>query len=370
MTPTSSTYNSVQIPETTTHHLPLTKNLRVGVVGVGHLGRHHARILAGMSGVVLVGVADSSAARCAEVAALCGVPAYEDYRALVSRVDAASIVVPTSGHFEVASAFLNAGKSLLVEKPLTADLDQANQLVELARRRRAILQVGHIERFNPVLRAVPHSDTPPRFIESRRVGPYSFRSTDISVVFDLMIHDLDLVLSIVGEMPERVMATAWSVFGGHADVASAHLTFRCGTVAHLSASRAATASFREMTLWWSHSLAQLDFAAQRTVTSVPTPAFHQAGSRFVNPAPQQVPALREALRGHYFEVTENDWSGGPELLALELDQFVTCVRNRQEPLVNGTRARQAVELAVTVEQAARQHPTAVSLPIPRLSDAA
>jgi predicted dehydrogenase len=337
------------------------KKLRVGVVGVGHLGRHHARILSGMPGVILVGVADSSAARCAEVAALCGTPAFEDFRTLIPRVDAALIVVPTSAHFEVASAFLKAGKPVLVEKPLTSDPNQAAALVELARRHGLIVQVGHIERFNPVLRAIPAHDHPPRLIEARRVGPYSFRSTDISVVFDLMIHDLDIILSLVGEAPERVQATGWSMFGGLEDVATAQLAFRCGTVAHLTASRADVAPRREMTLRWTHSIAQLDFAKQHSVTSMPKPAFSLVGSRFVNPPPQQIASLREGLHGHYFDVSERDWSGGPELLSLELEHFIACVLDDKEPLVNGDRGRMAVELADRVQRAARNEFT-VELP--------
>ena len=339
------------------------KKLRVGVVGVGHLGRHHARILAGMPGVALVGVSDSSAARCAEIAALCGVPAYEDYRALITRVDAASIVVPTSVHFDVATAFLNAGKSLLVEKPLTADPTQASQLVELAERREAILQVGHIERFNPVLRALPYPGHSPRLIEGRRVGPYSFRSCDISVVFDLMIHDLDIVLSLVGQMPESVQARAWSVFGGHEDVACAQLLFPCGAQAQLVASRAAVHPSRIMTCWWTDAMAELDFASQKTISSVPTRAFSQAGNRLLNPPPAMVPRLRDSLRGHYFEITERDWSGGPELLAVELEHFVNCVRERRDPLVNGRRARDAVMVAATIERAARDQ-SIQSIPLP------
>ncbi len=329
------------------------KKLRIAVIGVGHLGRHHARILASMPGVALVGVADSSAARCAEVAGQCGVPAYEDYRTLLPRVDAVSVAVPTCYHFDIAQAFLNAGKSVLVEKPLTASLSQANQLVELSRLRGVILQVGHIERFNPVLGANPHPGVPPRFIEARRVGPFSFRSTDISVVFDLMIHDLDIVHSLVGEMPVQVSATAWSVFGGKEDVAFAHLTFGCGTVATLTANRAAVKPQRVMNVWWPHSHAELDFATQRTQVCEPTSAFFQAGTRLLNPPFQAIPALRAALHQVYFDVVEHDHSGGTELLALELEQFVSCVRERREPLVNGERARDAIQLAEAVENAAR-----------------
>lgn len=319
---------------------------------MGHLGRHHARIFAAMPDVALVGVADSSAARCAEVAAACGVPAYEDYRALVTRVDAASIVVPTSLHFDVACAFLNAGKSLLIEKPLTADVSQADRLVELARRNGSTLQVGHIERFNPVLKALPEMGEPPRLIEARRTGPFSFRSTDISVVFDLMIHDLDIVLSIVGEMPDRIQATGWSDFGGHDDVVHAHLTFPCGTVAQLTASRADIKPVREMTVRWTQSHAHLDFAARRTVVCSPKPDFYESAHYFANPPVSQIAALRERLHTDFFQVSETDHSGGPELLAVELEHFITCTRNHHEPLTSGPRARDAVKLAASIVRAA------------------
>ena len=317
-----------------------------------------------------MGVADTSARQCAKVAAQCGVPAYESYHALISQVDAATIAVPTSLHEEVASAFLRAGRSVLVEKPLTASLQQADESVELARRNGAVLQVGHIERFNPVLQALPHCAEPPRSIEARREGPYSFRSTDIGVVFDLMIHDLDLVLSLVGELPVQVVATAWSVFGGQEDVAAAHLTFRCGTVAHLVASRAAITPRREMTIRWRDGFAQLDFAGRRTVTSVATPEFQREHGRLARPRPDEIVSLQEALRSRYFQVTENDWSGGPEQLLLELEQFVSCVRNGTEPVVTGSKARNTVALATAVLDAARQHSAMQPPPFPRIAASA
>jgi predicted dehydrogenase len=204
-----------------------------------------------------------------------------------------------------------------------------------------------------VLQALPPHSEPPRHIEARRVGPYSFRSTDISVVFDLMIHDLDIILSIVGEPPATVRASGWSVFGGLEDVVSAQLEFHCGTVAHVTASRADVAPRREMTLRWTRSLAHLDFASSRSVTSVPTPAFSLVGSRFVNPPSQQIAALREGLRGHYFELKERDWSSGRELLAVELEHFIACATGNHEPLVNGERGLAAVELADRVQRGVR-----------------
>ena len=344
--------------------------LRVAVVGVGHLGQHHARILSALPDVELVGVADASARQCAKVAAQCGTPAYEDYQALISHVDAATIAVPTSAHFAVASAFLRAGKSLLVEKPLTASVPQADELVDVAWRHGAILQVGHIERFNPVLQALPPATEPPRSIEARREGPYSFRSTDIGVVFDLMIHDLDLVLGLVGEPPVQVIASAWSVFGTQEDVASAHLTFCNGAVAHLVANRAGVTPRREMTIRWADSTAELDFAARRSVTSVATAEFHRERGRFARARPDEIPALQEAMRSRFFEVTEKDWSGGPEQLRLELEHFVSCVRSGTEPIASGRHGRDAVRLANLVLDAAHQHPASVPLPLPRVSAAA
>ncbi len=340
------------------------KKLRIAVVGVGHLGYHHARILAARPDVQLVGVADSAAERCAAVAAELGVPAYEDYRRLIDRTDAASIVVPTVAHHEVACEFLAAGKSLLIEKPLTADVDQADRLVRLAERQGAVLQVGHIERFNPVLAALPARAEPPRFIEAHRLGPYSFRSTDIGVVFDLMIHDLDLVCAVVGGAPERVDATAWSVFGGHEDIATAHLTFPNGTVAQLTASRASRVARRSAAFWWADAHTELDFAAQRSVTCLTMPEFHAERGRFLRPSLTEINELRTLMPARYFRTTERDWSGGPDALSLELDHFVTCLRTGTEPLVSGARGRDAVRLAAAVLDAAQRPAARVVVPPP------
>jgi predicted dehydrogenase len=203
-----------------------------------------------------------------------------------------------------------------------------------------------------VLATLPQIGEPPRLIEARRVGPFSFRSTDISVVFDLMIHDLEIVLSIVGEKPDRIEATAWSVFGGHDDVATARLHFPCGTQAHLAASRADVHPSRTMTIRWTHSLAQLDFATRRSVVSKPTEAFHSSHPHFTRPPVKEIASLRDRLHKEFFQVTETDCSAGPELLAVELEHFVSCVRDRREPLVNGPRARDAVHLATAILRSA------------------
>ena len=195
--------------------------LRVGVVGVGHLGQHHARILAMIPGVELVGIADADADRAATIAARCGTTAVHDYRQLLETVDAVTVAVPTVMHREVAGAFLARGIATMVEKPMAGTLAEAEQLATLARIHGAVLQVGHIERFNPALDALNQLPIRPKYITAERLSTYTFRSTDIGVVFDLMIHDLDLLLSMIAAPVRSVAAVGLSLFGEHEDVANA-----------------------------------------------------------------------------------------------------------------------------------------------------
>src|SRR5262249_55503510 len=185
--------------------------LRLAVIGVGHLGKEHARILAGMPEVELVGVADVNAEQARAVAARCGTRAYGEYWPLLNLVDAAVIAVPTLSHCEIAAEFLRRGLPLLVEKPLAANLEQANELVELARTHKTALQVGHIERFNPAFRELEGRPLQPKFVTCERLGPFSGRSTDIGVILDLMIHDLDLLLQLVRAPVAAVAAVGVSL---------------------------------------------------------------------------------------------------------------------------------------------------------------
>ena len=215
--------------------------LRLAVIGVGHLGKEHARILAGMSAVELVGVADVNAAQAEAVALRCGTQAFGDYRALLPLVDAAVVVVPTLHHHAVAAEFLHRGVPVLVEKPLAANLAEAKELVELAQRQGVLLQVGHIERFNPAFEELARRPSGRGSWVASAVGPFSGRSTDIGAVLDLMIHDLDLLLALVRSPVRDVTALGASVLGGHEDVAQARVVFENGCVANLTASRISTA---------------------------------------------------------------------------------------------------------------------------------
>src|SRR5262245_61007816 len=244
--------------------------LRMGVVGVGHLGQHHARNLAAMPGVDLVGVADVNRDRAAAVAAKCATRAVDDYRLLVDSIDAVTIAVPTALHREVAGAFLARGIATLVEKPLAGTPAEAEQLALLSRTGGALLQVGHIERFNPALRALDQLPIRPKYISAERLSSYTFRSTDIGVVLDLMIHDLDLILTMVAAPVHSVSAVGVSLFGEHEDVAHAWIAFDDGTVANVSASRASYAAVRKMRIWGAEGYVSLDFAERRATLVRPS----------------------------------------------------------------------------------------------------
>ena len=225
--------------------------LRVAVIGVGALGRHHARIVSELEGVELVAVADSQAERGQDVATKHQTRWVADYRELLDKrlVDAVSVVVPTVAHRAVAGAFLEQGIPVLVEKPLAGNVTQASELVELARKNQALLQVGHIERFNPAFQAAEKVIAAPKYLRCERTSTYTFRSTDIGVVLDLMIHDIDLVLALVKSPLRRCEAFGIGVMGQNEDAAQARLHFENGCIADLTASRISPAASRSMTAW-------------------------------------------------------------------------------------------------------------------------
>ncbi len=209
----------------------MSEPLRVGVVGVGHLGKSHVRVYSDLDEATLVGVVDTDPEVGAEVAEQYGVPHHGDAEALIAKVDAVSIVTPTPSHLDSALPFIEAGKSVLIEKPLASTLDQADRLIAAAEDHGVTLQVGHIERFNPVLvAALPHMGEP-LFIECDRIHPFSLRSTEVSVVLDLMIHDIDLVLHITDDEPEEIDALGASVLSPTEDLATARIYFQGGCTA-------------------------------------------------------------------------------------------------------------------------------------------
>jgi predicted dehydrogenase len=329
--------------------------LRVAVIGVGHLGKEHARILAGLPDVDLVGVADVNEEQAQSVARRLGTEPFRDFWPLLNLVDAACIVVPTSYHFAVASEFLKRGIPLLIEKPLAATAEQALSLVELARRHAALLQVGHIERFNPAFEELQRRPLQPKFILAERLGPFTGRSTDIGVVLDLMIHDLDLILTLVQSPVRWVHALGMSVFGGQEDIANARLHFVNGCVADVTASRAHPTPSRRMQIWGPEGYVQADFGQRKLTLVQPSPHVRTHGLDPAKLDPTSRARLKDELFGRHLQMIELDGQKHDQLTA-ELVHFVHCVRTGDAPRVSGVDAGSALDLAERILKSLRTHP--------------
>ncbi|MCC6670083.1 MAG: Gfo/Idh/MocA family oxidoreductase [Planctomycetes bacterium] len=329
--------------------------IRIGVVGVGHLGRSHARLLHGMPEAELVGVADIQEAAAQETAALYQCRAFTDHRALAGLVDAVCVVVPTKQHREVAGFFLEHGIDVLVEKPITATVAEARELVQLAARHGRILQVGHVERFNPVLRELQTMAIRPRYVEAQRLAPFSFRSTDIGVVLDLMIHDLDLVQALLGTPVRSVEAFGGAVFTPAEDMASATVQFEGGAVAHLSASRVALRPMRRMRLFAKDGYVSLDFQTATGVLIRKNPGWDFGKLDLSTFDRSQAGDLWKYVFEGLLHVEEFKLDAGNPL-ADELLAFLHSVRDRSRPMVSGEDGLSAVETAERILESIRQHP--------------
>jgi predicted dehydrogenase len=302
--------------------------LRVAVVGVGHLGRHHARILSTLEGAQLVAVVDTAPERAAEVAAATGARALTDFRDLLGEVDAVTIAVPTGLHRDVALPFLDRGIAVLVEKPMARSLEEADELVAAARASGATLGVGHTERYNPAVAAVLPLVTSPRFIEVHRLGVFPDRSLDIDVVFDLMIHDLDIILALVGSDVESIEAVGVPVLTSRFDIANARLRFASGCIANVTASRISRERVRKIRFFQPDAYISIDYAAQEV-----------EGWRLV---PRD--GERPSIQGGPLPV-ERD-----EPLRRELADFVSAARAGTAPLVDGHAGRRALRLATQIAE--------------------
>jgi predicted dehydrogenase len=328
--------------------------LRMAVIGVGHLGKEHARILAGLPEVELVGVVDVNAEQAETVARRVGTRAYRDYRPLLSQLDAAVLAVPTSHHHALADELLRRGLPLLIEKPLAATREQADDLVAVSRRHGALVQVGHIERFNPAFEELQSRPFRPKFVSCERLGAFTGRSTDVGVVLDVMVHDLDLLLALVAAPVRAVRAVGVSVLGGHEDVAHAHLEFADGCVASVSASRVSAAPARRMHLWGAEGYASLDFARRRLTLVQPSEQLRQHGLDLRRLTPATAALLKEEMFGRHLQVLELDRNAGDQLTR-ELQHFVTCVQTGARPRVGAEEGRAAVALAAQVLDSLRGH---------------
>jgi predicted dehydrogenase len=304
--------------------------MRTAVVGVGYLGRFHAQKYRTLAASELVGVADPSAAARAAVAAELGVPAHADYRELLGRVEAVSIVTPTPLHYAIAREFLEAGAHVLVEKPMTATVAEGERLIEAARHARRILQVGHLERFNAAVQALQPMLSVPRFIESARLAPFKHRGTDVDVVLDLMIHDIDLILSIVRSPVVAVDAIGSSVFSQEIDIANARLRFANGCVANATASRVSLKTERRLRLFQDDAYISVDLH-QKVLTVIRKTAGLSADGM-----PQ-------------VDIQETNYDQGDALRA-EIEAFLEAAATGRAPPVSGEDGLAALTVAVSIAE--------------------
>lgn len=341
--------------------------LKVAVIGTGSLGKEHVRIyaeLAAAGRVNLAGLYDVSADAARKVAAKYNARVFDSVAAAVAHVEAVNIVTPTATHFELARTLLQQGKHVLVEKPMTDNAAQAAELVALAQRQNCVLQVGHVERFNPVFTYLETVATQPRFIETHRLSPYPARSTDIGVVLDLMIHDLDVVLAFVKSPVVRVDAVGVPVLSQSEDIANTRLRFANGCVANLTVSRVSPERMRKIRVFSSGdvpSYISLDYRAQA--------GFIYRIARDDEAESSILKKLLAAKLGVGKDAAIVSEFGGKRIvrepvplakeepLKLELQHFVNCVRERQTPLVSGESAKRALDLALEItRQVQAQHP--------------
>jgi len=301
--------------------------IRVGVVGVGALGQHHARVYASMPGVLLAGVADLRPGRAEEIAGPLGTRAFSDFRELLGEVDAVSIATPTTLHAKIGEEFLRAGAHVLVEKPISHTLEDADRLIRAAEESGRVLQVGHLERFNPAVRALREIVRRPRFFEAHRMGLFAPRSLDIDVVLDLMIHDLDIISLLVPSAPAKINAVGIAILSGRIDIANARIEFADGCVANITASRVSMEKIRKLRLFQAREYISLDYTRQDvavfSLSGAPGGKGNQILTRKLEPERK-------------------------EPLAEELNAFLVAVRDKGPVACTGAEGRKALDLALQI----------------------
>jgi len=310
----------------------MTNKLHVAVVGAGYLGCFHALIYSRMPDVALVGVVDPDADRAHAVAAEAGCVAFTNAEALLERVDAVSIVVPTSVHLQVAAPFLRRGVHTMLEKPIAATREEGEEIVRLAEQSGAILQIGHLERFNAGVMALARRISAPRYIEAQRMGRFTERAADVDVISDLMIHDIDIILSLIGSPIRDIAAVGTSVLTAHIDIANARLEFADGAVANVVASRVSDRKMRRIRVFQPSGYLSLDFITQTIDSACPK-------------------AVRGAERPEI--VRERIQVEPVKPLDQELEAFVYCVRAFRPPLVDGRVGLEALKVAIEVQSSIR-----------------
>jgi len=302
------------------------KKINVAVIGVGHLGSIHARIYHDLKEANLVGVCDTDRTRGRAIATEFNTNFYSNYHDLTGKINAASIAVPTIGHYSIGMDLLRAGVNLLIEKPITADLAQAKRLEKLSHTKNLTLQVGHVERFNSALQAVEKISKHPRFIECHRLGPFKDRGIEVGIVLDLMIHDIDIILELVKDKIKKIEAVGVSVLTPYEDIANARISFQGGTVCNLTASRITEKSMRKIRIFEKDTYIALDYMNKTAE------AYKKTKNKIIK---KELPIKKE------------------ESLKAELKSFLNCIRTGQQPVVSASQANKALEVALKITKLCR-----------------
>jgi predicted dehydrogenase len=328
----------------------MTQRIKVGVIGVGHLGEHHARIYSELSQAELVGIFDLDLDKSKSKAEKYKTTYFKELNELLEKVEAVSLVVPTSSHYEVAKKILDRNVHILIEKPITETVQQAEELIQIAKNKNLTLQVGHIERFNPALKAVENIKLEPKFIESHRLSSFKERGTDVAVILDLMIHDLDLVLYLVKDKIKSVEASGVSVIAETEDIANARITFEKGCVANVTASRISARPMRKLRIFQKNAYLSLDFLEKSAeiyeLVEIPRVKI-PVDKTVVGEIPAE--KLGKTIIYRKLETKQED------MLTSELSSFLQAVAAKTTPLVTGEQAKQALELALLIREKAALH---------------
>lgn len=324
------------------------QRLKIAVIGVGHLGKEHARVYSQLPNVELVGVVDVDTGLGETVARQLGTHFYSSAEEVGDKVSAVSVVVPTSTHYDIASYFLNRGVSVMLEKPMAGDLGEAEALVDLSLKNDTILQVGYVERFNPVFKAVEEYPMVPRFIECHRLSNFNFRTKDIGVVLDLMVHDIDIILHLAKSPVKKVEAVGTRIISSKEDVANARITFENGCVANVTASRVSFRPMRKIRLFSENVYISLDYEKQEAIIYKKSPELTVDSLNLHGLDAKSLIDLKGYDFGDLLEVKHIRMENEQEPLKMELESFVDCVLKDRGPAVSGKEGLKALRVATEV----------------------
>ncbi|MGR3301830.1 MAG: Gfo/Idh/MocA family protein [Candidatus Scalindua sp.] len=325
------------------------KKLKIAVIGTGHLGKEHARIYSEIPEVSLVGVVDIDKNTGEAVAQRCNTKYYSSFKEILNKVDAASVVVPTKSHYEIAKELLQNGIHVLVEKPMTGTVSEAEELIELSKKTSTILQPGYIERFNPAIEAIQKLDITLKFIECHRLSPFTFRSADIGVVLDLMIHDIDIILDLSKSKVKKIDAVGVSVISDKEDIANARIQFENGCVANITASRVSFEPMRKIRLFSENSYISLDYHKQEAIIYRKSPELTPKSIITENTDVSTIKDLKSFVFGDLLKI-ERIKMNNQEPLKKELESFVSCINNGEPPVVSGEDGIKAIKTATIINE--------------------